>query len=59
MWTPYYLCGRSLADTTVGIYGLGAIGRSIAEKCAAFHPSRIIYHNRKRADNGTSVSLFL
>ncbi|PWN92613.1 glycerate-and formate-dehydrogenase, partial [Acaromyces ingoldii] len=34
---------------TVGIYGMGAIGRAFAKKIAgAFPPRRIIYHNRSR-----------
>lgn len=46
-WTPYYMCGKALANSTVGIYGMGKIGSSIADKLSPFKPRRIIYHNRK------------
>ncbi|KAH7721080.1 glyoxylate reductase/hydroxypyruvate reductase-like protein, partial [Aphelenchoides avenae] len=49
-WTPFYMCGKALAGSTVGIFGMGRIGESVAEKLAAFKPQRIIYHNRKPKD---------
>ena len=49
-WSPYYMCGKALADSLVGIYGLGKIGLSIAEKLGPFKPRSIIYHNRKPID---------
>lgn len=44
-WASYFACGRGIADSTVGIYGMGRIGRSIAEKVLAFKPHRIIYND--------------
>uniref|UniRef100_A0A914EIT4 D-isomer specific 2-hydroxyacid dehydrogenase NAD-binding domain-containing protein n=1 Tax=Acrobeloides nanus TaxID=290746 RepID=A0A914EIT4_9BILA len=38
-------------DTTVGFFGLGAIGSSMLEKLAPFKPARFIYHNRSRKEN--------
>lgn len=49
-WSPLYMCGKGLLNSTVGIIGLGRIGTSVAEKLKAFHPSRILYHNRKPND---------
>ncbi|KAI6233712.1 C-terminal-binding protein-like Protein [Aphelenchoides fujianensis] len=46
-WQPYYMTGKGLHGSTVGIYGLGTIGKSIAEKLEPFKPARILYHNRK------------
>lgn len=46
-WSPYYMCGKTLVNSVIGIYGLGKIGLSIANKLVAFKPQRIIYHNRK------------
>jgi glyoxylate/hydroxypyruvate reductase len=46
-WTPFYMCGKAIANSTVGIFGMGRIGESVAEKIAAFKPKRILYHNRK------------
>ncbi|CAD5228609.1 unnamed protein product [Bursaphelenchus xylophilus] len=46
-WTPYYMCGKAISGQTIGFYGLGAIGKSMAEKLEPFKPGRILYHNRK------------
>lgn len=50
-WTPYWMCGKALQGSTVGILGLGKIGQSIAMKIAAFEPSKIIYHNRNKRND--------
>ncbi|KAL3103911.1 hypothetical protein niasHT_022426 [Heterodera trifolii] len=42
------LCWKSVGEgSTVGIFGMGRIGRSIAEKLSAFRQLEIIYHNQK------------
>ncbi|KAL7073994.1 hypothetical protein ACQ4LE_006794 [Meloidogyne hapla] len=46
-WSPYYMCGKSLANSVVGIYGLGKIGTSLANKIQPFLPQKIIYNSRK------------
>lgn len=50
-WSLSYLNGKALAGSTIGFYGMGRIGESAAEKVAAFHPEKIIYHNRKPKPN--------
>jgi lactate dehydrogenase-like 2-hydroxyacid dehydrogenase len=50
-WSPYYMCGKTLVDSVVGIYGLGKIGANIAEKLLPFNPRKIIYHNRHKLDS--------
>nr|CAD2138356.1 unnamed protein product [Meloidogyne enterolobii] len=50
-WSPYYMCGKSLANSVVGIYGLGKIGTSIANKIQPFMPEKIIYNNRKKKED--------
>ena len=45
MWKPELLLGEETAGKTVGILGMGRIGRSFARKCRCFDMS-IIYHNR-------------
>jgi len=50
-WSLTYLNGKALEGSTVGFYGMGRIGESVAEKVAAFHPHKIIYHNRKPKEN--------
>jgi len=54
-WYPTYMCGRGIADSVVGIIGLGRIGTSIAEKIKSFHPKEILYHNRKPSEKGATV----
>ncbi|CAD5235094.1 unnamed protein product [Bursaphelenchus xylophilus] len=50
-WAPFWMCGKALTQTTVGILGLGRIGEAVAKKIEAFSPAKIIYHNRnKRSD---------
>lgn len=46
-WTPSQLLGVELAGRTLGIYGMGEIGRAIAERARAFGMA-IAYHNRRR-----------
>lgn len=50
-WTPTQLLGVELAGRTLGIYGMGEIGRAIAERARAFGMS-IAYHNRRRLPPG-------
>ncbi|HHF52570.1 MAG TPA: D-glycerate dehydrogenase [Candidatus Aminicenantes bacterium] len=47
MWKPELLLGEETAGKTVGILGMGRIGRSFARKCRCFD-MKIIYHNRNR-----------
>jgi glyoxylate reductase len=44
-WDPLLLLGDELAGRTIGIFGMGRIGRDFARKCRAFD-MRVIYHNR-------------
>jgi lactate dehydrogenase-like 2-hydroxyacid dehydrogenase len=41
---------RGLTGRRVGIYGLGAIGEKVAQRCAAFE-IEVGYHNRRRRDD--------
>lgn len=47
LWSSHIL-GTELAGKTLGIYGLGDIGRRVARRAAAFG-MRLTYHNRSRA----------
>ncbi|XP_029915909.1 glyoxylate reductase/hydroxypyruvate reductase isoform X1 [Myripristis murdjan] len=42
-WRTLWLCGYELADSTVGILGLGRIGVAIAERLAPFKVKKFIY----------------
>jgi len=37
------LYGSSFADSTIGIFGAGAVGRAVAERAIGFAPSKILY----------------
>lgn len=45
-WTgrdPLWMCGIDLYQSTVGIVGLGCVGRAIAKRIHSFEASRILY----------------
>jgi len=42
-WHPLWMCGRGLANATVGIVGLGRIGFGVARRLRPFAVSRILY----------------
>lgn len=44
-WGPYLLSGKDVHDSTVGVYGMGDIGRAFARRLKGFN-TRILYHNR-------------
>jgi len=55
-WDPLLFLGDELAGKTLGIVGMGRIGRSLAEKCRAFGMS-VIYYNRRPLDKKTEARL--
>ncbi|WP_443937757.1 2-hydroxyacid dehydrogenase [Pedobacter sp. MW01-1-1] len=46
-YVPNPVLGQSLQGKTLGIFGMGKIGVTLAKKCAAAFEMDIIYHNRK------------
>ena len=46
-YDPGYMLGREIHSTTLGIIGLGAIGRQVARRAQGFD-MRLLYHNRRR-----------
>jgi glyoxylate reductase len=46
-WTFELFNGAEIAGTTLGILGMGRIGRAIARRAAGFS-MRVVYHNRSR-----------
>lgn len=45
-WSPFWMCGPGLQNSTVGIFGFGRIGQEIAMRLKPFKPKKIIYFNR-------------
>jgi len=58
-WAPYWMCGKSLSDSTIGIYGMGTIGRSIVDKLLPFGPKRILYTNRSPSNEARGVCKYV
>jgi len=46
-WQPLQLVGREVGGATLGIVGMGRIGRAVARRGAGFG-MRLLYHNRRR-----------
>ncbi|BBD90576.1 2-hydroxyacid dehydrogenase [Staphylococcus caprae] len=46
-WGPYLLSGKDVYGSTVGIFGMGDIGKAFAHRLKGFN-TRILYHNRSR-----------
>src|SRR5205823_2422587 len=46
-YDPGYILGREVHGATLGIIGLGRIGRQVARRARGFE-MRVIYHNRRR-----------
>jgi gluconate 2-dehydrogenase len=49
-WTPTQFLGQHLGDKTLGIVGMGRIGKAIGRRAVAFG-MRIVFHNRSRVDD--------
>ncbi len=45
-WRPTHLVGRGLSGRTLGIVGMGRIGRAVARRAAAGFGMEVIYHTR-------------
>lgn len=55
-WEPLGFLGLELNGSTLGILGMGRIGRAVARRAKAFGMN-IIYHNRSRASNKQEAEL--
>ena len=57
-WDPWFLLGRDLNNTTLGIVGMGRIGQAIARRASGFS-MEVLYDSPgpKAVDNGTRVTL--
>ena len=48
-WAPSFFLGSQVSGKTLGIIGLGQIGKAVARRASGFD-MRILYHNRSRID---------
>ncbi len=62
-WDPLLLCGTDIHHATLGIIGMGRIGKLVARRASGFD-MKVLYHNRQRLPaeeeqryNATYVSL--
>ncbi len=46
-WAPLHFLGTEVSGKTLGIVGLGRIGRAVCRRAAGFG-MRVLYHNRRR-----------
>ncbi|BHF71096.1 hypothetical protein SprV_0401415100 [Sparganum proliferum] len=50
VWEPFWMCGKGLEHSTVGILGLGRIGKAVATRLASFSPDHIIFTSSGRPE---------
>jgi glyoxylate reductase len=48
-YDPSYMLGREVHSSTLGIFGMGRIGRQVAMRAQGFG-MKVLYHNRTRSD---------
>lgn len=48
-YDPSYMLGREVHSSTLGIFGMGRIGRQVAMRASGFG-MKVLYHNRTRDD---------
>lgn len=46
-WSPFFLAGSDIHHKTIGIVGMGRIGKAVAKRARGFD-MRVMYHNRSR-----------
>lgn len=49
-WSPFELAGTDIFNKTIGIVGMGRIGRAVARRAKGFNMN-ILYHNRSRHED--------
>lgn len=46
-WSPFWMTGPGLHNSTVGIVGFGRIGQAVAQRIKAFNVKQILFTSRK------------
>lgn len=57
-WAPLHFLGQEVSGKTLGIIGLGRIGRAVAGRAAAFD-MKVIYYSRRRLEKAGEKKLNL
>ncbi len=57
-WSPTFMLGVDVFGKTLGIYGLGRIGKAVARRAAAFN-MKVLYHSRTRLSSAEEKTLGL
>ncbi|XP_071439357.1 glyoxylate reductase/hydroxypyruvate reductase-like [Hetaerina americana] len=55
-WSPMWMCGQGLKDSTVGIVGFGRIGKAVAKRLEPFGVKQFLYCSRSRKDYETEIN---
>lgn len=53
-YDPSFMLGREVHGATIGIFGMGRIGRQVAKRANGFGMT-VLYHNRNRSDEAEIV----
>ena len=53
-YDPSFMLGREVHSSTLGIFGMGRIGRQVAKRAQGFGMN-VLYHNRNRSDEAEVV----
>jgi len=54
-WAPLYMAGKGLHGSTVGIYGMGRIGRAVLRRLAGFGVEQFLYSGRGEKELGADL----
>jgi glyoxylate reductase len=55
-WAPMLFLGREVTGKTLGVVGMGKIGKAVAQRARCFHMP-VLYHNRKRMSESEEKEL--
>ncbi len=55
-WAPMLFLGREVTGKTLGVIGMGKIGKAVAQRARCFHMP-VLYHNRKRMSESEEKEL--
>lgn len=55
-WAPMHFLGHEVTGSTLGIVGIGRIGRAVAKRAAGFD-MKVLYHSRTRLDPAQEAAL--